>query len=290
MNATDVAQQYFAAWGQHDAAALLSIFAQGGTYCDPTTHGEIAGTAIGAMATALWQAFPDLSFQIVSLAETRPGSVAAEWLMTGTNHGDFRGLPASGKPVSLPGADFIEVDGGKLRSVTGYFDTRAIPEQLGLQVVVQPHAAGPFRFGISTSVQTGKRTKPGAFAITQMMNTSDDEVLETRDLVRNVGRELVDMEGFIGMVTARIGARGVTISAWETPDQPRQLISSEAHGVAMRRMFSGLGESTYTSVWAPVRINAIWVRCAACRKVSDFEQTAGLCPCGARLPEPAPYW
>jgi hypothetical protein len=62
-------------------------------------------------------------------------------------------------------------------------------------------------------VQTGKKVKPGAFSITQLINGTDDEVLETRDRVRDVASEMQSMEGFIGLITARIGGCGVTVAA-----------------------------------------------------------------------------
>lgn len=291
MNAIDIANQYFAAWNRHDGDALSDIFTGGGTYCDPTTEGALTGVAIANNARALWQAFPDLAFEIISIADAHAGVVAAEWRMTGTNRGAFHGLPATGKPVALPGADFIAIEDDRIRSVIGYFDTRAIFEQLGLQVVVQPFALGPFRFGSSTSVQTGKQVKPGVFSITQLINDTDDEVLETRNRVRDIGKELMGMEGFIGLVTARIGGRGVTVAAWERPDNVKQMMRGKAHGQAMERLFAGaLASSAHTSIWSPHRVNATWVRCEACRRVSDFEKAAGVCPCGEQLPEPAPYW
>ena len=57
------------------------------------------------------------------------------------------GLPPTGKSVTVAGADFIRVAGGKIQTVDGYFDSRAVPEQLGLQVLVQPKEIGPFAFG-----------------------------------------------------------------------------------------------------------------------------------------------
>lgn len=291
MNAIDIANRYFAAWNRRDAQALLSTFAESGTYRDPTIPGELTGAAIAENAQTLWRAFPNLVFEILSVAETRPGRVAAEWVMTGTNDGEFRGLPATNKSISLPGADFITVECDTIQSVTGYFDTRTIPEQLGLQVVIQPNAIGPFMFGTSTAVQTDKKVKPGAFSITQLTNDTEDEVLETRGRTRDIAKELMTMEGFIGVVIARIGGRGVTIAAWERPDQPQQMMRNKSHGQATERFFAGaLVSSGYTSVCTPDHVNATWVRCNACKKVSDFEKVAGTCPCGERLPEAPPYW
>ena len=65
----DLAQRYFKAWNQHDAAAIVATFAENGTYADPTTPGPLSGTAIGVYAKAIWDAFPDLSFDIASIGE-----------------------------------------------------------------------------------------------------------------------------------------------------------------------------------------------------------------------------
>src|SRR6185437_13704217 len=136
------AQNYFDAWNRRDAAAIVACFAEGGTYSDPASGGPLTGPAIGAYAQGLWQAFPDLSLEIVSVAGNDSGMVSAEWLMKGTNHGSMMGLPPTGKSISLPGADFIRVEGDKIRSVQGYFDSGALPRDLGLDVIVQPKSIG----------------------------------------------------------------------------------------------------------------------------------------------------
>ena len=79
------------------------------------------------------------------------------------------GLPPTGKTVELPGADFLVVEDAGIRSVTGYFDSAALPRQLGLQTIVQPNQIGPFAFGISTAVQSGKQTNPGAISMTSLV-------------------------------------------------------------------------------------------------------------------------
>ena len=282
------ANEYLAAWNARDADAIVRAFAGGGTYRDPTT-GEISGEAIGANAKRLWDAFPDLSFEVASIAEAGPGKVVAEWIMKGTNTGSFQGLPPTGRSVSLPGVDVIEIGADGIRSLKGYFDTRAVPEQLGLQVLVQPHTVGPFSFGMSVAVQSGKKTKPGAFGITTIWNT-DEETEEIRSLTRATATEMLRMDGFIGVTTLRIGGRGVTISAWEKPEHTRQMIRGGAHRQAMQRFWADLGEAAFTSVWVPDHINPLWVRCTACHKMSDYEKHAGVCACGQPLPEAPPYF
>jgi steroid delta-isomerase-like uncharacterized protein len=282
------ARQYLDAWNAHNSAAIVATFAAGGTYTDPTT-GEIEGTAIGANARRLWDAFPDLSFEVVSIAGAGPDRVVAEWIMKGTNTGSFMGLPPTGRAVSLPGIDVIDVGADGIRSVKGYFDSRVVPEQLGLQVLVQPYQAGPFGFGYAVAAQSGSKTKPGAFSITTIWN-SDAQTDEIRTLSRETIVEMLRMDGVIGVATFRIGGRGVTVTAWEKPDQTRQLMRGGTHGKAMQRFWSGLGDAAFTSVWVPERINPLWVRCNSCHRMNDYEKSAGQCGCGRKLPEAPAYF
>ena len=153
----ETAQRYFDAWNRHDSGAIVATFAETGTYADPVTPGPLTGAAIGAYAQGLWDAFPDLSFDIVSIMENASGQVSAEWVMKGTNTGPFNGLPPTGAAVVLPGADFIRVDDGKILSVQGYFDSGAVPRALGLDVIVQPKAIGPFGFGVHSRFEREHR-------------------------------------------------------------------------------------------------------------------------------------
>ncbi|MGH8502835.1 MAG: ester cyclase [Gammaproteobacteria bacterium] len=226
MNALDVASRYFDAWNHRDAGAFVSIFTRDGTYCDPLTDGEIEAGPFAAYAQSLWSAFPDLSFKIVSMAECGSGEVAAQWLMTGTNGGAYRGLPPTGNAVALPGADFIAVEHNQIRSITAYFDTSLVPKQLGLQAIVQPHELGSFVFGTSVSVQSGRKVAPGAFSIGQITSTTKDEMQETREAVRDIGKELLNMKGFIGLTAVRLGARGVMLAAWEHPEDAERIVEN----------------------------------------------------------------
>ena len=290
MSVQEAARRYFDAWNARDAEAVLDSLAADGTYADPTTPGPLSGDALGSHIAGLWQAFPDLSFEIVSQAETGSGRLAAEWLMRGTNTGSFRGLPPTGKTVELAGADFISTDGSRIETVVGYFDGGAVPRQLGLQIVVQPYHAGPFSFGDSTQVQSGRRAAPGAMAITTLHARDDAQVAKVRDYSRPSMVEMLDLEGFIGVTTGKIGQRMFTISAWDTADQPRQLMQGGTHQKSMKPFFSGeMVSSGFTSVWVPARINPFWVRCDACGRMSDGA-AGDRCNCGAALPEHPPYW
>jgi steroid delta-isomerase-like uncharacterized protein len=292
LNARQVVARYFEAWNRRDADAIVACFTSDGTYSDPSAGENLRGAAIAAYARGLWAALPDLSFETVSVADDGAGLVSAQWIMHGTNTGSMSGLPPTGRVVKLPGADFINVEGDLIRAVRGYFDTRAVPEQLGLQVVVQPHAIGPYAFGVSVAVQTGKTTKPGAFSITGIEARSDEEVQEIRQISRQTVAEMLPMEGFIGWTGMTVGRRMLTVTAWESADNPRRLLRDGTHRQAMTSFFeaNGLGRSGVTSVWTPERIGPLWVRCEACGRMADSAKADQTCGCGAALPQAMGYW
>jgi len=295
MDALACAQQYFDAWNRRDADAVLTTFAADGTYCDPASGGRLRGEALKGYMNGLWAAFPDLSFEIASKGLAGDKLVAAQWIMHGTNTGSMMGLPPTGKSVTVSGADFIRVVDGKIQTVDGYFDSRAVPEQLGLQVLVQPKEIGPFAFGnanrASIGNATGKNVRPGAFSITVLEARSPEEIQAVQRESQGVVEEMLAMNGFLGFVGVTVGNRMMTITAWESAKDPRQLLAGGRHADAMRAFFgTELASGGFTSVWVPDRINTRWVRCDGCQRMTDHERSVGACSCGQKLPEPLPYW
>ena len=64
-----------------------------------------------------------------------------------------------------------------------------------------------------------------------------------------------------------------------------------AHTVPMRGMYDGtLARQGYTSVWTKHRVNPYMLRCDSCGKMTRGPDESLTCSCGARLPDPAPYW
>lgn len=115
---------------------------------------------------------------------------------------------------------------------------RAAPAP-GLDVIFQPKQFGPFRFGRSTEVRTGKRGEPAAFSITCLEADDDPSVEEVRNRSRDSLPDMLKMDSFIGATTASIGHRMVTVSAWSDPDAPRRVMREGHHAVAMKHFFDG---------------------------------------------------
>jgi|ERR1022692_1714863 steroid delta-isomerase-like uncharacterized protein len=126
-----------AAWNNHDAAGIASYFAPDGTYSTPTTGGPISGPAIAGFTGALFTAIPDFHVQVLSAHPIDSTTIAERWVVTGTwtqpfPGGPLMGTPPTGKSFTLPGAGYLVVANGKIRSDTSYFDQMAFLGQLGL--------------------------------------------------------------------------------------------------------------------------------------------------------------
>ena len=286
-------ESYFQAWNSRDPDAVPGVFAEGGTYTDPTITGpplpapDLAGHVRGLLA-----GFPDLSFEILSAqplgGAAGGGAAVARWLMRGTNTGPLRGSPPSGRSVALPGVDIITVADGKIAAVEGYFDRQTMAQQLGLQVIVQPRAAGPFEFGYGLRA-AGRPAKPGAVSLTWIEARSPEEADEIRGISRPLAAELTKGPGCVSWLGCGIGNRLYTITAWESVDAVQQVWRSSLHDGAVKRFFADdFAAAIGTAVFSVDHVNALWMRCTACAKVVNRTENA-TCPCGQPLPEPV-YW
>jgi steroid delta-isomerase-like uncharacterized protein len=134
MNAIEVVKRYFDAWNRHDADAIFALFAEGGTFSSPDAGQGLTGQAIADFAKGVFTAFPDVSFEIVSIGDAGGGLVTWQWLARGTNTGPLAdGSPPTGRSATVPGASFTQVESDKIRSEQAYLDRKTRDEQLELK-------------------------------------------------------------------------------------------------------------------------------------------------------------
>lgn len=60
----------------------------------------------------IWTAFPDARVEVEDLLEGGD-KLVVRFTLTGTHGGPFNGIPATGKPIRLPGITILRFDGGK---------------------------------------------------------------------------------------------------------------------------------------------------------------------------------
>ena len=76
-------------------------------------------------------AFPDLNLSY-AIVIAEGDMVAGRFTLIGTHQGDFAGIPATGKRVSVTGHDFVRIVGGKVTEHWVEMDTMTMMQQLGV--------------------------------------------------------------------------------------------------------------------------------------------------------------
>lgn len=128
--------EWATAWSSsvnNDPERVLALFADDGMYEDATSGVVVRGKEdlrsylIGAFAT-----IPDFTFGVLRRFATGPWA-AIEWTMSGTNAGDWSGMPATGRRfASVRGTSILELEAGKIRRQSDYWDAATVMKQVGL--------------------------------------------------------------------------------------------------------------------------------------------------------------
>jgi steroid delta-isomerase-like uncharacterized protein len=284
-------RDYFAAWNTHDGVKLASCFSDAGTFEGPTTPMAIRSFDLPAVIESLAAQFSNFEFELARI--TASDSLAhVEWVLKGTNDGAIkRGIPATGRKLHTAGVDIIEIAEGKIARARRLYDRRAMVEQLGLQVLVEPYQLGASEFGYSLHASSGNLAPPGVIALTWIEGRDEAERDRIREHSRQIVGDFLKEPGFIGIVTGFAGKRGFTCTAWE--DEKSLYHALDHHHARAKQDFrtSGLSPGVWTSVWKPLHINALWVRCLTCEQPNDVRDRRRQCTnCGSELPPQPTYW
>jgi predicted ester cyclase len=82
-----------------------------------------------------YSAFPDLNHTIEDTIAERD-KVAVRFRLRGTHQGNFMGIPATAKPITVSAIVIMQIAGGKVTELRAEFDQLGMMQQLG--VVPQP--------------------------------------------------------------------------------------------------------------------------------------------------------
>lgn len=142
MEIPQVVHDYVDAFARADVDGCARAFAADGTYSDPGTGGPLSGQALKDHFAAFFGGFPDATCETVSLDPVTEHLPAWRWILRGTNTSSYRGAPETGRSLTVPGCEFLEVRGDKLHQVDGYVGRLTILAQLGLASGPAAPAAG----------------------------------------------------------------------------------------------------------------------------------------------------
>ena len=83
--------------------------------------------------TLYFKAYPDIKYGIKDIIVNDELTKAVVlFRMTGTNTGDFMGMPATNKKIDIMGIDWLVIRGDKASEHWGYYDSETMMKQLGL--------------------------------------------------------------------------------------------------------------------------------------------------------------
>jgi steroid delta-isomerase-like uncharacterized protein len=136
----DIAKDYFEAWNKRDFDRMRGLMHRDYTYTGgdgKELKGPDAGLAVSQMFAG---AFPDGRIDIVNLKEAGD-TVLVEFVGRGTHRGDFMGIGPTGRPVTVPVCNVLELRDGKIYREREYIDMANILVQIGVTRVPTPTPA-----------------------------------------------------------------------------------------------------------------------------------------------------
>lgn len=282
---------YYQRYNAHDAAGVAELFALSGVFLDPATSGPVPRDRIAEGVARVIAMMPDLRYER-GATMSGGGRHAVTWTLTGHALGPYRpGLVPSGNRVELRGTDVFVLDETGIVEQERGFDQKTFAEQLGLQVIVEPHQQEGAVFGYSMRVSMPGSRVPEVLAITWIRGRDEAE----RDRIRGHSRQIIhDFQGepgFIGIVTGFTGDRGFTVTAWDDEAALQRALSHQHARARHAFHTTDLSPGVWTSVWKPLRTNRIWTRCPGCHEPNDVNDDHRACTrCGAELPPRPPVW
>lgn len=121
-----------AAMSAHDVDAFLSLFTDDCVYEDvPLGIVNKGKQEVGAFIRATFAAVPDFRMERTGLF-VAGDRAACEWVMSGTQTGDFPGIPATNKSFSVRGVSIFELQDGKIKRQSDYWSLATLLQQVGL--------------------------------------------------------------------------------------------------------------------------------------------------------------
>lgn len=125
-----VAREYLESFNTRDWARMRALLAPGSTYmgADGKVMTGDQGVAVGEMFAA---AMSDGKITIKNIM-TSGNTAITEFVASGTHDGELMGVPATGRRLTVPVCNLIDVKDGKIVSEREYMDSGHLMQQLGV--------------------------------------------------------------------------------------------------------------------------------------------------------------
>lgn len=124
-------QKAFRAWNEHDFDGYVGLYASEaivyGLAPEPV---DVQG--MRAVYEMMWAGFPDLTIELLD-AVSEGDKVAVRFRGTGTQRGEFQGMPATGRSFTAEGISILRYQKDKVVERHNIFDFLSMMQQLSSQ-------------------------------------------------------------------------------------------------------------------------------------------------------------
>jgi len=130
-NKAIVRRLYEEVWIKRKLEVVNELISPSHALQGPTFFGSSIGPeAYKRQVSILLEAYPDLRWAIEDIIAEKDKVVAC-WTYSGTHRGDYMGVPATNKKVSVSGITIHHIAGGKIMDSHTNWDALGLMQQLG---------------------------------------------------------------------------------------------------------------------------------------------------------------
>ena len=141
-NVIEVAKAAVTAYNKKDWNELGNLLAANAVYDEKATNRRLEGSGQIIEALQGWaQAFPDFKGTLIrEFASSDAAILELVWkgVHTGPLQTPTGAIPPSNKPIEVPACEVFRVEGGKVRSMSHYFDMLTLLNQIGATGTAAP--------------------------------------------------------------------------------------------------------------------------------------------------------
>jgi len=125
-------RMYEEIFNKKNMAAIEQFFATDWV-CHPSLPGMPPGLeGMKQSHTLTNRAFPDMQAKLEDML-AEGDKIACRWTATGTHKGEFMGMPATNKQVTITGIHIDRIADGKIVETWNYSDMMGVVQQLGMK-------------------------------------------------------------------------------------------------------------------------------------------------------------
>ena len=117
---------------EHDFPACIATFGRPRYHVVATGETHDGAGGVEGFLLENKKAFPDFRFDPSRVTPTADGAVLVQGVFSGTHHGTWRGLPATGRTIRFEMAVVFEFEGDTMVGERLYFDLGTPLRQLGV--------------------------------------------------------------------------------------------------------------------------------------------------------------